>query len=59
MASETRIKVRVTPEQLAALRRNEKEAGVAIDEQVGQALDEWLREKTPKPKRPRAKARRS
>jgi len=49
----------VTPEQLAALRRNKKEAGVAIDEQISGAIDEWLREKTPKPKRPRAKAHRS
>jgi hypothetical protein len=42
------------PDQLVALRRNEKEAGVSINDQIRRAIDEWLREKTPKRQRKRA-----
>jgi hypothetical protein len=55
MASRRRFSVMLAPQQLAALRRNEKEAGITMSMQISQAIDEWLREKTAKPTRKRSK----
>jgi hypothetical protein len=57
MALTTRIQIVLDADQLAALRRNHKEAGMTIRAQIKQAIDEWIGETKSTPTHKRSKAR--